>query len=91
MMIHLIQLILELVGKGDTENHTAYGLIGNQTSDHCTYVTSARMSMNVLVGVLKQEGNFANYWNLIVYKLYVINCNFVDDYWDTALVQYFFL
>ena len=96
MMIQLIQFIVELVSKGDTEKSP--GLWTNFTCrcKHVTspysarmYVTSARMSMFVH-GRGEQEGNYlTRYWNLRICKLHVINCNFVADYWDTALMKYF--
>ena len=46
------------------------------------------MSMDVH-GRGEQEGSLARHSNLRIYKLYVINCNFVVDYWDTAAVQDF--
>ena len=83
MMIQLIQLILGLVGKGDTEkNHPAYGLIAHVYVN--TYVTSARMYVTSecpclsMVGVSMRRG--IHYWNLRICKLHVINCNFVSDY-----------
>ena len=50
-------------------------------------ITGARMSIYVN-GRDEQEGNLARYSNLRIYKLHVINCNFIDDYCDTAVEQY---
>ena len=71
-MIQLIQCILKLVAKGDTDkNHPACGLISHVLVDVNTYVTSARIyvtsaKMSMLVhGWDEHEGSLTiiNYTN----------------------------
>ena len=85
MMIQWIQSILELVDKCDTAKSPG---LWTAHVDVNTNVTSARISM-FIHGRGEQEGNLAQYLNLRICKLYVINCNFVTGYWDTTLMQYF--